>query len=197
MGNFARLNERVQNVMEEASDEDKRRELEKLQSGMDALKEKLVALGTIDPSQDLAELQQTFVDSVEKPFSANRKWFSEEFNFEIVGFFQFFSQFFFWSEHEEGGGHSSFVQGRSEVVTLSLPYISRLAETMGLADHGVRGEIPCEFSSRSSGRFGTVEDRRLRGGLRWSDEAVSNVLWGFHESCVVRYCRSQRPVRDL
>ena len=74
MGNFARLNERVQNVMEEASDEDKRRELEKLQSGMDALKEKLVALGTIDPSQDLAELQQTFVDSVEKPFSANRKW---------------------------------------------------------------------------------------------------------------------------
>ena len=36
-----------------------RRELDKLQSGMDVLKEKFVTLRTLDPSQDLTELQET------------------------------------------------------------------------------------------------------------------------------------------
>ena len=67
MGSFSKLNAGVQDVMGEASDGDMRRELEKLQSDMDALKEKFVALRTIDPSQDLTELQETFVDSVENP----------------------------------------------------------------------------------------------------------------------------------
>ena len=41
---------------------------------MDVLKEKFVMLRTLDPSQDLTELQETFVDSVEKPFSENQEW---------------------------------------------------------------------------------------------------------------------------
>ena len=78
MDNFARVNAKIQEVVAGASDCDKRQKLKKLQDEMDSLKYKLVALGKTDHNEDLTNLKGIFVDSVEKPFSANQKWLLSE-----------------------------------------------------------------------------------------------------------------------
>ena len=74
MDNFNRLNLRIQDVMEEASDADRRKELDRLQDEKDSLDEKLVSLGRVDSSQSLDAVKAMFIASVETPFVANQKW---------------------------------------------------------------------------------------------------------------------------
>ena len=75
MDNFARVNRDIQDVVKDASDVDKRREWEKLEDEIGSLRKKLVALGKIDPTKDMSDLQKLFVDDVETPFTENHKWF--------------------------------------------------------------------------------------------------------------------------
>ena len=68
----------VKDVVADASNQHKRQEWKKLSSDFDALKGKLVTLGSIDPRQDLKECQDKFLADAEQPFSALQKWFMSE-----------------------------------------------------------------------------------------------------------------------
>ena len=81
---FARRNDEVQNVVGDASDSDKQRELRKLDDDFELLRKKLFELGGIDPSKDVEQYQKTFIESVEKPFSVTKKWFMSELKNSVV-----------------------------------------------------------------------------------------------------------------
>ena len=72
---FIRVNKDVQEILKDASDVDKRREWEKLEDEIDSLRKKLVALGKIDPTQDISDIKKKFLDDAETPFTENHKWF--------------------------------------------------------------------------------------------------------------------------
>ena len=73
--NFIRVNKDIQEILTDASDIDKRREWEKLEDEIDSLRKKLVALGKIDPTQDISDIKKMFLDDAETPFTENHKWF--------------------------------------------------------------------------------------------------------------------------
>ena len=72
---FSRMNGSIQGVVAEASDADKRLALGKLENDFQELRNKLVALGSIDSTKDTKVHQDSFVANVEKPFAVTQKWF--------------------------------------------------------------------------------------------------------------------------
>ena len=79
MDNFVRVNKDIQNVVAQASDEDKRREWKKLEDEIGSLRKMFAAVGKIDPTQSLDDIRTKFVDEVESSFTVNHKWFLTQF----------------------------------------------------------------------------------------------------------------------
>ena len=75
---FKRLNLGIKDVVSDASDNDRRREWQKLEKEFESLKNQLVALGSADPSKDLSGFEDKFIADVESPFVASQKWFMAE-----------------------------------------------------------------------------------------------------------------------
>ena len=72
---FERKTDSLQDVLNDGSDADKRREFQKLEGEFQLLRKKLVSLGGIDPLKDTKPLHDLFVNKVENTFSTLQKWF--------------------------------------------------------------------------------------------------------------------------
>ena len=74
---FAGTDSGIQDLMKDASVEDKRRSFEKLENQFHSIHKKLV-LGSIDPAKDINDYRVLFEEKVEKPFTITQKWFLAE-----------------------------------------------------------------------------------------------------------------------
>jgi hypothetical protein len=70
---FSRMNNDIASVVADASDADKRDALGKLEANFQDLRTKLVGLGSIDSSKDTKKYQDSFIATVEKPFTTSQK----------------------------------------------------------------------------------------------------------------------------
>ena len=81
---FTRTNESIQGVVRDASDVDKRDSLGKLEKDFQDIKNKLVALKTVDPTKDTKVYQDSFLANVQKPFETSQQWFLAQLKNSVV-----------------------------------------------------------------------------------------------------------------
>ena len=71
---FSRVNDGLEDSLGTASVSYKHKEWEKVQSEFSMLKNQVVTVAGIDPSQDMTEINKHFVDTAEKSFLETKKW---------------------------------------------------------------------------------------------------------------------------
>ena len=75
---FCRVNDDIEECLLDAAVLDKRKDWERVQAEFRSLKEQVIAVTGIDPSQDMSQINRKFADEVEKSFCNVKRWFMAE-----------------------------------------------------------------------------------------------------------------------